>query len=85
MAKIRQMLNIRKDTRVLNSTTPWKKVWHLNTHLSYDPVLLDIYPGETKIHVYKETGMKIPNASELCGATGTLTDHGNMVQPLKTV
>lgn len=63
------------------------KVWHFNTHLSYDPVLLllDIYPGETKIHVHKETGMKIPNASELRGATGTLTAGRNMVQPLKTV
>lgn len=63
------------------------RVWHLNSHLSYNPVLLllDIYPRETKIHVHKETGMKIPNASELCGATGTLTAGGNMVQPLKTV
>lgn len=66
---------------------PLGKVWHLNTHLSCDPVLLllDIYPGETKIHVHKETGMKTPNASELRGATGTLTAGGNTGQPLKTV
>ena len=41
--------------------------------------------AQTVKRLPKETGMKIPNASELCGATGTLTDHGNMVQPLKTV
>ena len=45
---------------------PLGKVWHLNIHLSYDPVLplLGIYAGEIKIHVHKKTCMITPYASE---------------------